>query len=137
MCSPVWPCAQPRAEGWVPYEDPYITGFESARDLRLADLTGRWLIKAGASAAVALNETARTRAWARAIHEPWPDPDPDPDPDGIITPSATVGGSRVVLWTDKAMPAAPNFSAPLNSPALVHDISRAAAGVGYRANVIH
>lgn len=115
----------------VNYEDPYITGFETARDVSLADLTGRWLIKAGASASAALNEKARTRAWARALHEAWP------DLDGIVAPSAMVGGSRVVvLWTDKAMPTAPGFSAPLNSPALAHDISRAAAGIGYRSNVI-
>jgi RES domain-containing protein len=115
----------------VDYEDPYLTGFETAGDFRVADLTGRWLIKAGASAAAAWNEKARTRARAGAIHESWP------DLDGIIAPSALVGGSRVVvLWTDEAMPAAPSFSAPLDSPALAQDISRAAAGIGYRSNVI-
>jgi hypothetical protein len=46
----------------------------------------------------------------RSIHEGWP------DLDGGIAPSAMVGGGRVVvLWTDKAMPAAPNFSASLSS----------------------
>ncbi len=34
------------------------------------------------------------------------------------------------------MPAAPEFSVPLNSPAIVADISAGAAAIGYGSNIV-
>lgn len=110
---------------------PYVTAISTASDLELADLTGPWLTRAGASAQVAMQEKARTRAWARAIHEAWP------DLDGVIAPSAMVGGRRVTaLWNDRAMPLSPEFSIPLNSPAIAADIANAARSIGFRSNIV-
>ncbi|WP_051442081.1 RES family NAD+ phosphorylase [Arthrobacter sp. H14] len=110
---------------------PYITAFRTAADLVLADLTGPWFHRAGASSAAALGAKIRTRTWARAIHEAWP------DLDGIIAPSAVVGGRRIVAaWNTRIFPAAPESSLPLNSPAIVSRILVAANGIGYDSNII-
>ncbi|OOP59534.1 hypothetical protein BMF89_20415 [Arthrobacter sp. SRS-W-1-2016] len=110
---------------------PYVTAFRTTRDLTLVDLTGDWLLKAGASARVAFGEKARTRAWARAIHEAWP------DIDGVYSLSALALRHKVVtLWTDDAIPAAPDFSHPLSSPAIIADIVSEAAKIRYTTNVI-
>ncbi|MDQ6754015.1 MAG: RES family NAD+ phosphorylase [Actinomycetota bacterium] len=47
---------------------PYVTALRAGKDLVLADPTGPWVLKAGGSAQMALQEKERTRAWARAIH---------------------------------------------------------------------
>lgn len=115
----------------VDRDSPYVTAFRTGKDLVLADLTDPWLLKAGSSAQVALQEKERTRAWARGIHAAWP------HLGGIVAPSAMVGGRRVLaLWSGDAMPAAPEFSVPLNSPAIVADISGAAAAIGYGSNIV-
>jgi hypothetical protein len=112
-------------------DDPYVTAFSMTRDLVLADLTGPWLLKAGGSAQVALQGKERTRAWARAIHEAWP------DLDGVIAPSAMVGGHQVVaVWTADAIPPTPEFSVPLNSPGILADIVAATARIGYKSNIV-
>lgn len=115
----------------VDRDAPYVTAFRTTRDLALADLTGDWLLPAGGSAQIAFGEKARTRAWARAIHEAWP------DLDGIYSLSAMALSRKVVtLWTPDAFPAAPEFSHPLNSPAIISDIAVAAAKIGYTSNII-
>lgn len=110
---------------------PYVTAFKTTRDLSLVDLTGDWLLPAGASAQVAFGEKARTRAWARAIHEAWP------DVDGVYSLSAMALSRKVVtLWNNDAIPAAPEFSHPLNSPAIIADIVASAAKIGYTSSII-
>jgi hypothetical protein len=42
----------------------------------------------------------------------------------------------VTMWTDDAIPAAPEFSHPLNSPAIIADIAAAAAKIRYTSNII-
>lgn len=115
----------------VDREAPYVTAFRTARALSLVDLTGDWLLPAGASAQVAFGEKARTRAWARAIHEAWP------DADGVYSLSAMALSRKVLtLWTEDAIPAAPEFSAPLNAPGILTDVIAAAAKIGYTSNIL-
>jgi len=115
----------------VDRDAPYATAFSTNRDLVLADLTGDWLLSAGGSAQVAYGEKERTRAWARAIHEAWP------DLDGLYTGSVMAGARKVItLWTADAIPAAPEFSTPLNSPAIIRDIAAAAAEIRFTSNVV-
>lgn len=110
---------------------PYVTAFSTVQDMVLADLTGPWLLKAGGSAQVVLQDKERTRSWARAIHQAWP------DLDGLISPSAMVGGRRVIaLWKPGAFPAAPGFSVPLNNPAILTAIAAATAQIGYTGNIV-
>lgn len=115
----------------VDRDAPYVTAFHTTRDITLADLTGDWLLPAGASAQVAFGEKARTRAWARAIHEAWP------DVDGVYSLSAMALSRKVVtLWTDTAIPATPAFSVPLNAPGIIADIAAAAARIRYASNIV-
>ncbi|TDF98458.1 RES domain-containing protein [Arthrobacter terricola] len=115
----------------VDRDDPYVTALKTTRDVQLVDLQGLWLTRAGASAQIALQNKDRTCAWARAIHEAWP------DVDGVRAPSAMAGGRPVTtLWTDHPLPAAPEFSMPLKSPAVLRDIVAAAGVIGYQCNVI-
>lgn len=115
----------------VDREAPYVTAFRTTRDLSLVDLTGDWLLPAGASAQVAFGEKARTRAWARAIHEAWP------DADGVYSLSAMALSRKVLtLWTEDAIPAAPEFSVPLNAPGILTDVVAAAARIGYTSNIL-
>jgi hypothetical protein len=64
---------------------PYITLFRLTRPLRVLDVSGDWLMKAGARASVAMGKKSRTRAWARAVREAWP------DLDGVVSNSAVAG----------------------------------------------
>ena len=115
----------------VDRDAPYVTALRTTAELALADLTGPWLTRAGASAQVAIQEMERTRAWARAIHAAWP------DLDGVIAPSAMVGSRNVIaLWDEKALPTNPGFSVPLNSPAIAADVAAAASLIGYRSNIV-
>lgn len=111
---------------------PYLTGFEAAREVNLAGLTDDWLLRVDSAAKVAYGPKAHTRAWARAIHETWP------ELDGLLAPSVMVGGrsSVTVLWNDDVFPPRPGISVPLNSPAIAADIAREAAGISYRSNIV-
>lgn len=115
----------------VDRDAPYVTAFRSTRDLVLADITGGWLLAAGGSSQVAFGEKERTRSWARAIHEAWP------DIDGVCSLSTRDSSRKVVtLWAEDPFPHDPEFSQPLNSPAILPDIVAATAKIGYTSNII-
>lgn len=115
----------------VDRDAPYVTALSLRREIELVDVTGGWLLAAGGSSSVAFGEKERTRAWARAIHEAWP------DVDGVYSLSTRDSSRKVVtLWTEEAFPQDPDFSQPLNSPAILHDIVTAAAQIGYTSNII-
>jgi hypothetical protein len=110
---------------------PYATAIETASDTVLLDLTDVWLVRAGAKAALAWSgEKALTRAWARAIHEAWP------DLGGVVAPSAVAGRDVVVLWTAQPFPPTPSFSVPLNQPGIATRIAAAAELLNFNSNVI-
>lgn len=110
---------------------PYVTAFRTTRDLVLADLTEDWLLAAGGAGKVAFGPKGRTRSWARAIHRAWP------ELDGVYSISAVALSRKVVtLWTDDAIPAAPEFSYPVNAPSIIADVMVAAAEIGYTSNII-
>lgn len=107
---------------------PRLTAWKPVRPLRLLDLSGTWLIRNGASAALLSAPRSTCRRWACAIHAAWP------RLDGLAAPSTMTGGTTVVLWGAAAdsIPAAPAFSRPLAHP-LVWSTAQAAAGkIGYR-----
>jgi hypothetical protein len=97
------------------------------RRLRLLDLSGTWLLRNTASAALLATPRSTCRRWARAIYTTWP------ELDGLYVPSTLTGRPNVVLWNAAAdsIPAMPSFSRPLAHP-LVWSIARAAAAeIGY------
>jgi hypothetical protein len=57
--------------------------------------------------------------------------------DGVYSLSTRDSSRRVVtLWTEDAFPQDPDFSQPLNSPAILPDIVTAAAQIQYTSNII-
>lgn len=105
-----------------------LTAWEPTRPLRLLDLSGTWLIRNGASAALTAGSRATCRSWAREIHTRWP------HLDGVAVPSTMTGSLNIVLWNAArdSMPTSPAFSRALAHP-LVWSIAQAAAQrIGYR-----
>lgn len=87
-----------------------LVGWIPDRPLRLLGLTGDWAIRNGASASLPAARRSTCRAWARTIHESWP------DLDGLLVPSTMTGRSSVVLFAASAssFPARPRFSSTLD-----------------------
>ncbi|AGZ51531.1 RES family NAD+ phosphorylase [Mycobacterium kansasii] len=107
---------------------PTLTAWKPQRKLRLLDLSGTWLLRNSASAALLAAPRSICRRWARAIYTTWP------ELDGLYVPSTMTGRPNIVLWTAAAdsLPALPSFSRPLSHP-LVWSITQAAASeIGYR-----
>jgi RES domain len=105
-----------------------LTAWRPQRSLRLLDLSGTWLLRNTASAALLSAPRAACRRWARAIYTTWP------ELDGLYVPSTMTGRPNIVLWTAAAdsIPTVPSFSRPLTHP-LVWSIAQAAAAeIGYR-----
>jgi hypothetical protein len=107
---------------------PTLTAWQPQRRLHLLDLSGTWLLRNTASAALLAAPRSTCRRWARAIYTTWP------DLDGLYVPSTMTGRPNIVLWTAAAdsFPPMPLFSRPLTHP-LVWSIAQAAAAeIGYR-----
>ncbi len=107
--------------------NPYLTGFRFTRPLRLLDLTGMWPLAAGASHGINAGRKDFTRAWARAFVQAWP------NLDGLRSVSSMTGRTCVTVFAPAvdAFPRSPDFSEPLNHPALVDAIASAAIEIGY------
>ncbi|BBZ15288.1 RES family NAD+ phosphorylase [Mycobacterium branderi] len=107
---------------------PRLTAWEPTRALQLLDLSGTWLLRNAASAALLGAPRSTCRRWARAIYLTWP------ELDGLQAPSTMTGRLNVVLWTASAdaMPAAPSFSRPLAQPLVWTLAQAAAAEIGYQ-----
>ncbi len=107
---------------------PRLTAWEPTRPLRLLDLSGTWLLRNAASAALLAAPRSTCRRWARGIYAAWP------ELDGLQAPSTMTGLINVVLWTAAAdaMPASPSFSRPLTQPVVWSLAQAAAAEIGYR-----
>jgi RES domain-containing protein len=108
---------------------PYLVGLRLARPVRLLDLGALWPTRAGASQALNTGARPRARAWARVIRQAFP------DLEGVIWPSSMAGGSRcIALWQPAvdALPAEPDVSIALDSPALLGALKRAADQLGYQ-----
>jgi RES domain len=106
---------------------PTLTAWHPQRRLRLLDLSGTWLLRNSASAALLAAPRSTCRRWVRAICTTWP------DLDGLYVPSTMTGRPNIVLWNPAAdsLPTMPSFSRPLTHP-LVWSIAQAAAAeIGY------
>lgn len=104
-----------------------LTAWQPQRGLRLLDLSGTWLLRNTASAALLAAPRSVCQRWARAIYTTWP------GLDGLYVPSTLTGRPNIVLWDAAAdsIPAMPSFSRPLAHP-LVWSIAQAAAAeIGY------
>jgi RES domain len=107
---------------------PTLTAWQPQRRLRLLDLSGTWLLRNTASAALLAAPRSTCRGWARAICTTWP------ELDGLYVLSTMTGRPNIVLWNAAAdsIPTTPSFSRPLAHPLVWSIAQTAAAEIGYR-----
>ncbi|MBX3218319.1 MAG: RES family NAD+ phosphorylase [Labilithrix sp.] len=109
--------------------DPWLVGFETARDLTLLDLTGAWPTRAGASMALSSGPRPRARRWSQAIYDAYP------RVEGLWYPSSMhANRPSVALYerADAAVPKTPSFHRALSDPAIRGRLDAAAMRLGYR-----
>lgn len=108
--------------------EPWLVEIELVRDVELLDLTGRWVTRAGASAAIDSGPRPRARRWSRVIYEACP------RLDGLVYRSSMdPQGTAVVLWerATSALPEHPTTHRALADPTLFDAIFEAARSLGY------
>ena len=71
---------------------PTLTAWQPQRRLHLLDLSGTWLLRNTASAALLAAPRSTCRRWARAIYTTWP------ELDDLYVPSPMTGRPNIVLW---------------------------------------
>lgn len=106
-----------------------LVGFELRLAVDLLDLTGAWPTRAGASMVSSSGPRSRSRLWARAVYESYP------DIQGIYYPSSMHANRPAIALFERAAPAiasVPVVHRPLSDPALLADLDRSARLLGYR-----
>ena len=109
-------------------DQPWLVGLELAAPLRLLDLTSAWPTRAGASMVINSGARPRARRWSRAIFDAYP------ELQGLYFASSMYANKPVVSFYERARTALPRHPAvhrPLNDPALLVGLERAAAEIGY------
>lgn len=108
---------------------PTLAAFEVGRPLRLLDLSDSdWITVAGGNSAISSGDRERSRLWARAIAERYP------ELDGVVSASSLIPTSRVVaLWAGAAdaLPEHPTALLRLDRDELLGVIDRIAERYGY------
>jgi len=107
---------------------PWLVGFELARNVSLLDLTGTWPTRAGASMAMSTGRRDRARAWSRRIYEDYP------AVEGLHYPSSMDGNQPAVALYERArdaLPSRPVFHRALSDAALNAALAKAATLFGY------
>jgi hypothetical protein len=110
--------------------DPWLVGFRITRALRLLDMTGAWVTRAGASMAIHSGPRARARRWSAAIYAAFP------LIDGIAYCSSMDGNRIAIALYERAadvLPATPAVHRALLDPVLAPFIAKAASRFGYLA----
>lgn len=108
--------------------EPWLVGFELARDVRLLDLLGNWPTRLGASTQINSGRRNHSRDWSRDIHAAYP------DLDGVLYGSS-MNASREALALyergEPALPIRPVLHEPLSHPGLRSDLERFKDDLGY------
>lgn len=107
---------------------PALVAFETARDLKLLDLTGSWPTRAGASMALCTGPRVRARRWSQAIYQAFP------EVDGLLSASSMHANRPSVALYERAaesVPRRPVFHRRLDDPVLLTVLRNAAADLGY------
>jgi len=97
-------------------DSPAFVLFRTVRPVALLDLSDTdWIARAGGNAALTAGRHDTARAWARAIHDRYP------DLDGLVYSAATMPAGRSVVLTERArgaLPPRPVLNLPLTAPVL-------------------
>lgn len=107
---------------------PWIVAFELAAPVRLLDLTTTWPTRAGASMALNSGPRPRSRRWSRAIYQAYS------DLHGLYSASSMHANRPMVTLYERArraFPEHPLVHRPLNDPAMLVGLDRAAFTIGY------
>lgn len=108
--------------------EPWLAKLRLEAEVRLLDLTGRWAVRAGASAAIHSGPRPRARRWARAIYDAFP------ELDGLLYLSSMDPGRPAVALFERAgraLPTHPATHRSLVDPILRVPLEHAAAAFGY------
>ena len=109
---------------------PYLAVWQNAAALSLLDLTGAFATRMGASTAIHSGNRSRTRQWAMAMYEAWP------ELDGIAYCSSMNGNAQAFALNERAQakrpfPATPASLRMLGDPLIANEIDDAAWRLGY------
>lgn len=105
-----------------------MVGFELASPIDLLDLTGVWPTRAGASMALNSGPRPRARRWSQSIYEAYA------DLHGLYSASSMHANQPLITLHERArdaLPPHPVVHRPLNDPALLLGLDRAAVELGY------
>ena len=108
--------------------DPWLVGFELAKDVQLLDLCGNWPTRAGASMMIASGPRPRARRWSRAIYAAHA------SCEGLHYPSSMHANRPIVALYERAagaLPTRPCFHRALADPSLTTVVRNAAQDLGY------
>ena len=113
-----------------PFTDaPRLAHFAFRADLRLLDVAGTWITRAGGSLAISAGRRATARRWSRAIHDAFP------DIHGLRYASSKNAGEPCYAFYERAealLRAEPSSDVPLAHPDLEPLLEDAARTLGYR-----
>ncbi len=107
---------------------PWLVGLALATPVHLLDLSGAWPTRAGASMNINSGPRPRARRWSMAIYEAYP------ALNGLYSASSMYANRPMVSLYERATDALPNHPIvhrPLNDPALLVGLERAAVEIGY------
>lgn len=108
--------------------DPYLAIFSLRGDLQLLDLTGTFATKMGASLGIHSGPRDRSRMWARALYEAYP------DIHGLLYWSSMHPGARAVALFERgfdSLPQRPDFNRALADHSLTDTVDACAEVLGY------
>ena len=108
---------------------PRLAHFAFRADLRLLDVAGTWITRAGGSLAISAGTRAIARRWSRAIHDAFP------DIHGLRYASSKNAGEPCYAFYERAealLDTDASFDVPLVHPALQPLLEDAARTLGYR-----
>jgi len=109
-------------------DQPWLVGFELEKPVPLLDLTGSWPTRAGASMVLNSGSRPRARRWSRAIYDAYP------SLQGLWSASSMHANQPMATFYERARAALPRYPLvhrPLNDPALLLGLDRAAVEIGY------
>ena len=107
---------------------PHLAEFAFLTDLRLLDVAGPWITRAGGSMAINSGLRADARRWSRAIYEAFP------DIHGLRYASNMHANRPSYAFYDRAEPSirsTPLFDQELGHPELANLLDDAARTLGY------